>query len=241
MSVKIWNMLLVLALVVVLFGGGYVLYQNYQQKQVRIAAEKLEAEALALKAAEAKKQETEVLNKAFEVFLNDFLARVHGEVVEYRQGRVVLNDLGKPENLREAEYIEENARMAEATVMALQLKMNDIMALFDEADSAIQPLLEQFDEEDRVLVSKTWSDVRVKNAEHFMAYFTSEQQILNAQLKLIEFYNENSGILRVDDAQKHILFDSVEKQEEEALLRGQIIKFRALQKDFLTDGRVAVP
>ena len=222
-----------IALLICLSGGGYILYQNDQAKRAEIARE--EAEKLAKEQEEARKaaEKRAALNKAFEDFLNGFLGNVYEAVGEYKKGRAVLNDLGKPANLRAPEYIEENARMAERTVLALQLQADDVMSLFQKADADVRVLIEQFEDEGRERVEKGWAEVRDENAEKFMAFFAMDQDVLMAQLKLIEFYNENRDVLDVDIENDRILFDDIAKQEEAAVLKGRVMEMRAMQRDVM--------
>jgi len=232
-NIKAWNALLVIALLIVLAGGGYILYQNNIQKQQEVSEE--EALVLAQEKEEADRLEQERLTRlqGFEGFLNNFLQEVQVQAVSYKKSRAVLNELSKPSNLGEPEYIEENARLAESTVMSLQLQMDDIMSIFGAADQQAQDLIHQFEGETQLTIQKNWTDVRDQNTTKYTAFFAMEQDVLMAQLKLIEFYAEHREVLSVDVANDRVLFESVELQEQEALLRGEIIELKASQKDVL--------
>lgn len=233
MNIKSWNALLVIALVIVLSGGGYILYKNNEQKQIELAQE----QAAAQEAAEQARQEKIEQAKRFEDFINDFLVGVAEEVNEYKKSRSVLKDLSEPENLREPAYIEENANLAENLVMSLQLQMDAILQQFDEANVQAQVLIGELDAEGREVVEAKWAKVRDENLETYTAFFAMEQDILMAHLALIEFYEAHKDVLSIDVANGHVLFEDVALQEEEALLRGRIIELRAEQQDVLKDVR----
>lgn len=231
MNIKAWNALLVIALLIVLGGGGYILYQSDVQKREEIAQEQAEIAAAAQVEVERLEAARQARLQGFEDFLNDFLREVSVQARAYKKSRAVLNELGKPSNLSEPQYIEENARLAENTVMSLQLKMDDIMSIFTRADQQAQDFIAQFEEDAQVGVQESWSSVRDENAEKYTSFFAAEQDLLMAQLKLIEFYSAQSAALSVDAEHERVLFESVELQEEEALLRGAIIELKAVQKD----------
>ena len=224
MSIKAWNALLVVALLIVLSGGGYILYQNNQQKQAEIAQKLAEAEAL-------KAEQEAALKAEFDDFLKNFLGDIKTHVAEYKKQRQVLEGLSKPSNLRQIEYVEENARLAEGTVMGLQLQMDTVMGLFETADSDIRELIGQFAEEQRAPVTEQWEKLRDENIEKFTLYFTTEQDLMMANLALVEFYNTHREAMEVDVINERVIFDTVELQEQEALLRGKVLELKTARSD----------
>ena len=224
MSIKAWNALLVVALLIMLSGGGYILYQNNQQKQAEIARELAEAEAL-------KAEQEAALKAEFDDFLKAFLTDIQTNVVEYKKQRKVLEGLSKPVNLRQNEYIEENARLAESTVMGLQLQMDSIMGLFETANETVQILVEKFEDTEKEPIQKSWAELRDENIEKFTTYFTAEQDLTMAYLELIEFYNAQRDALEVDVENDRIVFQDIALQEQEAMLRGKVLELKTARKD----------
>ena len=233
MSVKAWNALLVLALVIVLSGGGYILYYNYQLRQAEIQMEQERVAAEEKREAEERAAQRAALLQKFEDFLNNFLQGVYSEVQEYKTSRSVMDALLEPDNLRDADYIAENAQMADSTSMSLQLQMNDILNTFEDADVRIQELLSQLDEETQVRLQARWDNMRNENVSKLVTFFDTEQEILSAQLGLIRFYNDNRAEMSVDTENDRVLFEDVTLQEEEAMLRAKIMELEAVQKDAL--------
>ena len=222
MSIKAWNALLVIALLIVLSGGGYILYQNNLQKQAESAQKLAEEEAL-------KAEKVAVLKGEFDALLKSFLKDIQGHVATYKKQREVLVSLSKPMNLRQPEYIEENASLAEATMMDLQLQMETIMGLFEKADAEMQELIAKFEEDERGAVQVSWNALRDENVEKLSVYFTIERDLMMAHLKLVEFYDQHQENLSVDVENERVIFEDVELQEEEALLRGKILELHALR------------
>ena len=231
MNIKVWNAVLVLALVSVLAGGGYILYLNHQQKQAEIQRQEELAAAEAKREAEERAAERAALLQGFEDFLNGFLQDVYTEVQEYKTSRAVMNELLRPGNLRAPEYVEENAALADTTSMSLQLQMNDVLNAFEDADAKIEELLKPMDEETQVRLQARWDAMRDENIAKFVTFFDAEQEILAAQIDLMQFYNENREVMTVDVDNQRILFDDLALQEQEAMLRAKIMEIEAVQKD----------
>ena len=115
--------------------------------------------------------------------------------------------------------------------MSLQLQMEDILKQFEKANADLKPLIEKLTPDSQDHVRQTWNKIRNENAEKFMAFFESDQEVLSAQLKLIEFYKSHAQILHADIENQRITFDDISLQEQEALLRAKIMATKAAQKD----------
>ena len=233
MTIKAWNALLVLALLIVLSGGGYILYQNHMKTQAEMAEQQAEEARLEKEAAEKKAAEDAKLKQEFEDLLNGFLDSVYTQMREYKSARAVLGELMKPENLSSPEYIAENAVLAESTVMSLQLQADDVMRSFERANEQFKELVQRFDEEEREPVQEEWDEIMDTRVEQFTAFFTMDQDVLMAQLELMEFYDAHKDTITVDEENGHMIMETPELQEEEALLRGEIMEMKAMQKDVL--------
>jgi hypothetical protein len=221
LSIKQWNIILVLALCGVLSGGGYVLYQNNLAQEAKLL-EQAEEERLAAEQAQKDKEEAEkiaALTKEFEGFLNDFLTDVSQELREYKITRKVLVSLMQPANLRETKYIEENYEMGEATVMSLRLQMDKVMRLFETAEIEFQELLTKWPEGRGESIRQNWRSMRDEQVDVYLGYFTSEQDLLEAMQNLLSFYNEKRDVLRVD-----VIDDRIEFDDEEDTLRHEELK-----------------
>ena len=223
MKIGVWNLLLVLGLVAALAGGGYVLYQNHLTKQMEIAAQKAE-ELQRLQEEAARK---DALKGEFEKFLNDFLASISDNVQEYKKGRGVLKELAEPENFADEGEIKENADFAESLVLRLQLQIEDILGGFGTADNKAEVLIAQFDEGEQDVIRESWSSIREENAEKFIDFFQKDREVLEAYLKLIEFYNAHAQSLQVDFEDNRVVFEDPELKAQELELRTQIQELEA--------------
>ena len=195
MNVNVWNALLVVALVIVLSGGGYILYTENAAKRAEIAQAKAEEDAR-LAAQEKKEQERK---QAFEDFLNAFLNDVQERAVDYKKARAVLMELDNATNLRTSVYIEENAVLAQSTVASLHAMMDDIITSFEVYDQEAMSLIFEFDGTDGFDgVLSAWESVRDENVERFVMFFESEGDVLARQLDLIKFYATYPDQVEVD-------------------------------------------
>jgi outer membrane murein-binding lipoprotein Lpp len=235
MNIKAWNALLVIALLIVLAGGGYILNEDHKRKQAAIEKIEAEEQAKAEEAARIKAEELAAKKQEFEDFLNAFLKDVYAKMQEYRQARKVVDNLDKPSNLTKAEYARENAVFAEQTIMDLELQMGEIMLSFQQADVEAEPLIEKFDEEDQAAIRSEWEKVHAANSEQFTQFFSMDQDILRAQLELLQFYAEHSDGLFVNLNRKLVMFEDRELNKQANVLKSKVEELKKLRKDILTD------
>lgn len=235
MNIKAWNVLLVIALLIVLAGGGYILIEDHQRKQAEIERIEAEEQAKAEEAARIKAEALAAKKQEFENFLNAFLKDIYGKMQEYRQARKVVDNLDKPSNLTKAEYAQENAVFAEQTIMDLELQMGEIMLSFQQADVEAEPLIEKFDEEDQEAIRSQWEKVHTENSEQFTQFFAMDQDILRAQLELLQFYAEHSDALFVNLNRRLVLFEDRELNKQATALKSKVEDLKKLRKDILTE------
>lgn len=208
MSIKSWNIVLFLALLAVLAGGAYVLYQNHETQLAKVAAEQARiAEEDAAKIAEA-----EDLAQGFEDALNGFLQDLGMQADEYKKRRKVLHGLIRPENLRSAEYVEENYNLGESTSLALQLQMESIIGLFDAANVKMKALIERLPERKKEAAAESWANIQGQQLETYMQFFDGEQAVITNIRALLSFYNEHKDEMSVDLEKGRILFSDIETQ-----------------------------
>lgn len=235
MNIKAWNLLLVLALLIVLGGGGYILYVDNQRKQAEI--EKIEAEerAAAEEAARLEAEADAARKQAFEDFLNGFLKDVNGKMRDYQKARKVVDDLDDPKNLTKKEYAIENANFAKQTIMDLELQMGEVMLSFEEADQKAEALIVDFDEDDQAGIREKWAAVHDKYAKEFTDFFAMDQDILRAQLALLEFYAVHSEELFVNLNTNQVMFEADEGNAEARVLKDKIKELKALRKEIMSE------
>lgn len=235
MNIQAWNALLVIALLIVLGGGGYILYEDNKRKQAEIAQVEAEERAAEEEAARIEAEVEAARKQAFEDFLNNFLKDVHGKMREYQKARKVVDDLDNPSNLTKAEYARENAKFAEQTVMDLELQMGEVMLSFEQADQEAEKLIAGFDEEEQPGIREKWEDVHGKYVEDFTQFFSMDQDILRAQLTLLQFYAEHSEELFVNLNANRVLFEADELAVEEQELKDNVKELKALRKEIMAE------
>lgn len=235
MNIKAWNVLLVIALLIVLAGGGYILNEDHKRKEAEIAKVEAEEQAKAEEEARIKAEALAAKKQEFEDFLNVFLKDIYGKMQEYRQARKIVDDLDKASNLTKTEYARENAVFAEQTIMDLELQMGEIMLSFQQADLEVEPLIEKFDEDEQEGIQQKWDAVHAENSEKFTQFFAMDQDILRAQLALLKFYADHSDELFVNLNRKLIMFEDRELNRQSQELKQKVEELKVLRKQILTD------
>lgn len=223
MKVRLWHVFLAGAIAAGIVGGASILHF----KNLRIEAEKTRAEQ------EAQNRKDREVKAAFEDLLNSFLREVERNALEYRQRRQILSGLVKPENLGKPEYAEENASLAESTILALNIQMDEIMNAFAKADEEISALTQELSEEERLAAAQKWAEVRKKQRDMFAAYFASERDIIGAYKELIDFYAVKRDGMSVDVANGKIRFSSPEDQEKAEEIKRRIEALNSAQAELL--------
>lgn len=222
MRLKLWHVFLASAVIAAGAGGVYMTYvENARQEaeKARIAQEELVRKDLEQRAA-------------FEKFLNGFLQDVNKGAQEYKQRRQVLASLVLPQNLKTPEYAQENASLAESTVLALHIQMDEIMSAFAKADQTMATLASGLSEEGRAAAEAKWQAVH-KQRDQFAAYFTSERDILTAYKALADFYAQKKDGFTVDALSGELRFSLPEDQEAARALDERIAALSAAQAELL--------
>ena len=227
MNIQAWNTLLVVALLIVLAGGGYILNENFKQKQA-------EAEQEAAAEREQRAAEVAAKKQEFEDFLNAFLKDIHGKMREYQMARKIVDELDNPANLTKKEYAVENAALAEQTIMDLELQMGEVMLSFEEADKEFEDLMAKYEEDEQDGIREKWESVHGENAEKYTQFFTMDQDILRAQLKLLQYYAEHNEEMFINLNSNRIIFEADESEAMEKELKDNIRELKALRQEILS-------
>jgi len=226
-NIQAWNALLVIALLIVLAGGGYILNENFKQKQA-------EAEQEAAAEREQRAAEVAAKKQEFEDFLNAFLKDIHGKMREYQMARKIVDELDNPANLTKKEYAVENAALAEQTIMDLELQMGEVMLSFEEADKEFEDLMAKYEEDEQDGIREKWESVHGENAEKYTQFFTMDQDILRAQLKLLQYYAEHNEEMFINLNSNRIIFEADESEAMEKELKDNIRELKALRQEILS-------
>ncbi len=211
----------VLAVILAVLAGGH--YMNAHK-----AAEDARAAAAAAKAQE-QQAARDALNAKFEEALNGFLKEVSRKAADYKARRDLVTDLTKPENLKDAAYIAANYDLMKDSIPQLHALMDEVMSSFQIAEQAISDLLRDWPESEREAALLSWKNLKDRQAGAYMAFFAAEQDILNAHLELMKFYNERSGALAFDAAAGAIIFRDPADKAREMELRLAIDEMSAQQ------------
>lgn len=174
----------IIALIVLILGGGYVFLQNANKAQ-----ELSDAEKAALHAASIEGQ--------FETTLNAFLQNVDTRVKAYKLNRKILQDLIKTDNLRSPEYISENYAIAQDMAAQMNTEINSILGEFETADARIKELVENEEITQKNKILNRWTEVKNTQAKTYIDFFAFEQELLDRHVRLLEIYNEGRNAIEV--------------------------------------------
>ncbi|MCB1651800.1 MAG: hypothetical protein KDI46_07095 [Alphaproteobacteria bacterium] len=242
MNIKSWNILLVAVFLIVLTGGGYMLYQGQsvklaQQHAARAQAEKDQRAAIAreeMERAEEIQAREAALKEKFEDFLNGFLQDVSENVREYGESRKVLSGLVDPINMRAPEYIEENYALSETVILRLQLQMDKIMGVFEQADKDFVVLLDQWPVSQKDIIEGAWQQTRDQQAGLYIAYFESEQELIKVIQDFLAFCNEKRDSVTYDEESGNLLFKTEAEQEQYVGYLNKMNEIKSVQSSLFT-------
>lgn len=159
------------------------------------------------------------LEQQFETVLNDFLADMADQMDSYQKRRRVMINLIKPENLREPLFVKENYEMMEMLAPTLEQKMNEVMAVFADADKKINALVSDQPAEKRDVILGEWEALKKKQATPYTEFFALEQDILDSYQELISFYYTKSGEFEVGTEKQEVVFtDSADQEKQQKML-----------------------
>ena len=77
--------------------------------------------------------------KKMETSLNEMLSGVYDEMSDYRKRRKIINELIKPQNLQNAQYITESYQLAQSTIPDLKARSNRIIKIFEQKTRKSEP------------------------------------------------------------------------------------------------------
>ena len=219
------NQAIIAAVVVALAGGGIAAYS------LKKAPEAAPAPVVQAPTPEQAVAEQQAFHQKFEDVLNGFLKSVQTKAVDYKNRRKVITELVKPENLGQAAYVQENQQLMTTLVPELKVKMDEIMAVFNEAETSIRETIATQPAEKQEGILNDWRAVRDKQASHYLAFFASEQDILGAYQELMNFYQAKQGAYTYDESTLSLLFNNPADKPQERTLRERIKEMEDAQAE----------
>jgi len=145
--------------------------------------------------------------KRFEASLNDLLKGIFVEVNDYRERRRILNNIVRPENLRNAQYISEGYALALQTIPDLQARSVSIIAKFGEKEAEIKRLIKDRPADAQKTILSEWNSMKGEQVDLYVQYFTIEQNILDRYQSLIGLYYQNRQSVIYDEVRNIVSFE----------------------------------
>ncbi len=183
------------------------------------------AEEAAQKATQAN------FTKKFQDVLDEFLHNVQSKAKEYKLRRKVVVELVKPENLGNPAYVQENQTMMESLIPELKTKMDEIMGEFSRAETEIRDAIAVQPPDKQQEILNKWRAVRDKQASHFLTFFASEQEVLQAYQDMMQFYKDRQGAYIFDQSTNSLLFNNPADKPQERELRERIKQLESKQME----------
>jgi hypothetical protein len=190
-------------------------------------------------AAQMPEQLTVSFEQRIETILNAFLASVQDKGQDYKNRRKVVAELVRPENLTTTAYVQENQKMMQTLVPELKAKTDEIMGVFNTTETQIREALADQPPERQQSVLDKWRSVRDQQATHYLAFFASEQDVLQAYQGLMQFYNDKQGAYSFDQSTGILLFTDPADKTQEQVLRDRIAELETKQLAAIRDANAA--
>lgn len=215
---------IIAAVVVLLAGGAYFVYSSQQAATPPAPVEQAPS-------ADQAAAEQQAFNKKFDEVMDGFVKTVQARAIDYKNRRKVITELVKPENLGQAAYVQENQQLMTTLVPELKVKMDEIMAVFNDAETNIRQTISTQPPEKQEEIINQWRSVRDKQASHYLAFFASEQDILGAYQDLMNFYQAKQGGYTYDESTLSLLFNNPADKPQEHALRERIKEMEDAQAE----------
>jgi hypothetical protein len=212
--------------------GAYFVYENMRSPGAAVPPQQVQEQAepgVATQAA-VDAHETEAdFNKKFQAVLDSFVKDVQIKASEYKSRRKVVIELVRPQNLGDAAYVQENQQMMDTLIPELKAKMDEIMGVFGAAEANIREAIAAQPQEKQEEILNKWRGVRDEQASHYLAFFSTENEILAAYAEMMQFYRERQGAYSYDESTNSLLFSNPADKPAEQLLRDRIKDMESAQ------------
>jgi len=212
LSIKSWNIVLVVALLAVLAIGGAFLYKSGTGRSSEAAKEQEAQVAVREQVAKKRYEAKKVLYSEFEAALNGFIQELDQEARAYKALRKVYMDLIVPVNLRAPEFVVENHNIGVRTNMELQLQMEKIISMFTNTDAKMRNLISRLPDDEAERASAQWKSLQDEQAEMYLQFFTADQDIFAKVQQLLGFYYAHRADMSIDVARNSVDFATPENQ-----------------------------
>lgn len=217
---------IIVAIVLILAGGGaYFLQKKDIVKTVepgKVSFEKARQET-EVKQAQSRKEVFENLSdkaadievnladkklaKEFEVILSTLIQKVNNDAAIYLKTREPLPGLIDAANINSPEDVMKNLEEMQSITRELQAESRQILAYFDQADARVEALVSGKSEEEQAQIQEQWQALLKEHAGSYLTYFRSEDDIIGAYERLMNFYALKKEAVNYEASKEEITFD----------------------------------
>ena len=219
------SFIVVFFVLIVLCVCGGAAYYIHNQNQIVLKEEQQSQLETQKKKNEHNRQELQAL---FDTYLNNFKSELREKATDYKNTRIVLKDIKNPYNFETPEYAKENYDLFKKSIApSLRQKASGIIGVFETYNKKIESnLKDKGNDLQRVFLEK-WKEMSQKQLTKYVAFFSKEEELIQAYDDLITFYYVHSRRYEVDVETDQFTFS---RKEDERKATELLERVNTLQK-----------
>lgn len=176
-----------------------------------------------LVAQKAENDKKEAARSEFDKLLNNLIKDLSIQSKAYTKQRIILKEVIHPLNFEKPEFAQESYSVFKNEIIPMLRKSADqIIELFQIYDNKAQEMLKLMPSDLKTELQNSWQDMKKKQLDAYVSFFSKEEQIIQAHHDLMKFYATHSDAFILDEAGEHLIFDSPDDEAKEKRLRQNI-------------------
>lgn len=197
----------------VVIAGSYI---NNKNRAIRRAEQPEHPDA-------EKEKKKEELQSLFDNYLNNFKNELREKATDYKNTRVIFNDIKSPYNFETPEYAKENYNLFKNSIApSLRQKASEIIDVFDNYNKKIEANLKDQNNDLQQTFLKKWREMNKNQLTKYVAFFSKEEELIQAYDNLITFYYVHSRLYEVDVKINQFTFSRKEDEKKATELLNRI-------------------
>ena len=136
------------------------------------------------------------LSQAFEDALNSLLIDIKQRTATYNAQRTALARAMSPANITAAKNLSDHLMTVQRLSAEQRTTIDDILLSFESTNATIENLLFEHvhNEDKRTALLKNWKEMKTQQVNAYFSFFEIEEQIITAQLNLMQLYAEQDSV-----------------------------------------------
>lgn len=218
---KLKKLFVFLAVLCFIALGAHVFYT---QKQATSLDAKRQHETALIEAQKQDQEEKEAhraeIQALFDTYLNDFKAALVKKASAYKKSRLLLIEFTKSAHYKDEASAKENYMFLKKNLVpSLRIQSGDIIALFEHYSHQIEDDLQNDKSGLRQEFLSQWKEMTKEHLLHYVDFFVSEDELIDAYDALVTFYYTHSKRYTVDKENgKFVFANPKDEAKAQALL-----------------------